>query len=130
MIDSLAVFYILLGLTFDIIGALFIISPIIAFKSKWTPELITLQSKWQTKLNEYLPELQKMFNPDKDEDAYQQFGKVNADFLKDSTMHRDNMNEIISGQKDEDAKGNAYSGISCLIGGFLLQGLGVVVQLF
>lgn len=130
MMEPLVGFYILLGLFFDIIGAFLIVSNIITFRSSWTPELLKINSEWLAQYRKFLPTMSQIIIADNEKESLKKFQEENKDLLKASNDYNEKLGKEIEKQRKDFSKNRAYSGLSFLIGGFLLQGLGVVVQLF
>lgn len=128
--EPLVGFYILLGLFFDIIGAFLIVSNIITFRSSWTPELLKINSEWLAQYRKFLPTMSQIIIADNDKEALKKFQEENKDLLKASNDYNEKLGKEIEKQRKDFSKNRAYSGLSFLIGGFSLQGLGVVIQLF
>jgi len=130
MMEPLVGFYILLGLFFDIIGAFLIVSNIITFRSSWTPELLKINSEWLAQYRKFLPTMSQIIISDNEKEALKKFQEENKDLLKASNDYNEKLGKEIEKQRKDFSKNRAYSGLSYLIGGFLLQGIGVVIQLF
>ncbi len=130
MIEPLTSFYILLGLTFDIIGAYLLVSIIISFKSSWTPELLRIHNEWLTKYREFLPKMSQIIIANGEKEAWTQFREENEEIITASKEYNEKLSKEITKQGKKFSKNRAYSGLACLIGGFSLQGLGVIIQLF
>jgi len=64
MMEPLAGFYILLGLSFDVVGAYLLVSIIISFKSSWTPELLKIHNEWLIQYREFLPKMSQIIIAD------------------------------------------------------------------
>jgi hypothetical protein len=127
--EPLSVFFILEGLTFDIIGAILVISGILNFKLKNTEPIKNLIS------NFLIPVLNEYYKVHPIKEGYQDINEVlkftdKADFS--STLPRIDVPGIqieLQKQEQDHTMNKAYSGLPFLIGGFVLQGIGTVTQL-
>lgn len=126
--EPLIAYFILQGLTFDIIGAILLVSIILSFKSTWTPDLILSHKNWIESAGEIrftAEEIAGTFTKER----LTEISKSNEKILKASKGYRETLKKEIEKQLKEFSKKRAWAGLSFLIGGFLLQGIGVYLQL-
>lgn len=133
MMEPLTAFFILEGLTFDIIGAILIVSGIISFKIKYTKNV----NKFMR--NVAAPLILDYFRFHKIKEGYLDIKEItkHADISPNKTKNNldfssfdtSNLERDLNEQEKDFSINRAYSGLSFLIGGFLLQGIGVITQL-
>ena len=129
--DPLAGLFVLWGLAFDVIGVILLVSIIISIKADWTPELLELKKKMGDIANH-------MVLPTSQEIGSNTFTKERLLEIKESHEQTrikliDLEGKLMKGiakREKELSKSRAFSGLAFLIGGFLLQAIGVVIQLF
>ncbi len=121
--------FFLIGLIFDIIGACLLVSVILSFKTKWTPELLENKDE----VFEYLPK----FISDVGEIVTGTSKDRAIEIVKDSDVliklckdYIKLFNKEKEKQEKEFSKNRAYGGLTLLIIGFALQIFGVIFQLF
>jgi len=124
--DPLAAFYILEGLTMDVVGAILIVSGILSFEIQWTPKLRDAAKK----PIDLFKEIMDLAESEDLAGSAKEIKEKNTRFKIASQAYLNAFNSAREKQKSKFTKNRAISGLSFLIGGFLLQGIGVVIQLF
>lgn len=130
--ESLVAFFILQGLTFDVIGAILVVTSILTFRPKDTQSYLEHNAGLLVWLFKNLVKYGEVNDNTLDVQAtIKNIRQASSDhFFKDELLyHGTLLNLEIENQTKEFTKNRAYSGLSFLVGGFLLQGIGVIFQL-
>ena len=61
--------------------------------------------------------------------AWADFSSQTNKILEIAKDFRDKFDRELKKEKNKKIENNAYSGLACLVGGFLMQAIGVIVQL-
>lgn len=130
MLEPISGFFILLGLSFDIVGAFLIASAIIAFKSTWTPFLIKQREAWKNIVNPFIPTSQEIGSNIFSKERLEEMRETNLLIKKASVEFSKELQLDITKQEKKFTKKRTRLGLPFLIGGFLLQGIGTIFQLF
>ena len=130
MVEPIAGFYILLGLFFDIIGAYLLVSIIVSFKSRWTSDLLKTQADFTSQCEKIIPILSQIEKDYNEKEALKKLQADNKNLLKTGKNFHKKLDKEIKKQQKSFSENRAYSGLSFLIGGFVLQGIGIAFQLF
>lgn len=133
--ESLTAFFILEGLTFDMIGAYLIVTSVFPRKIIITPQYAKLFAEFM--FGNALPIYFKiMKNQNNDLTWGENKDKINK-LIDDDPKIKELKAKFeieVSEEKEKQQKeltvNRAYGGLSFLIAGFLLQGIGIVTQLF
>ncbi len=132
--ESLTGFFILEGLLFDIIGAYLVVSSIFTFKPNtssqvygehFLPLFLPIVKAWIQH-----PNFVNTKNFDMDiiiKNIAEELSE--SDYFKESLYHIDIYKNELETEEKDFTENRAYSGLSFLVGGFTLQGIGVIIQL-
>lgn len=131
--DPLAGFFVLFGLIFDVVGAILIISPIIFFKSNWNREMLEMKKDFFKEKMGALTQLSQIVIATDKAEANKQFLLENKEAIeklrREAEKYQKQLTKDIDIQKKDYTERRARSGLACLVGGFAMQGGGVVIQL-
>ena len=130
MMEPIAGFYILMGLLFDVIGAILIASTVIAYKTNWTPLLLEQNKRFTDFAIRFIPTPQEIGSGIFSKERLLEMKENNEKVDKSAKDYERKLDKEIKKQEKEFSKNRAFSGLSFFIGGFSLQGIGVVIQLF
>lgn len=139
--EPLTAFFILEGLAFDIIGAYIIVTGLFKIKKlKYSEYLSGLQKKLDN-VNTGIKTIEKLLRPENFEKLENETSPKMERKLSSAIKHSINEKNNIEGeidlteridknlQQDEHTLTRGIRGLPFLIGGFLLQGIGVITQL-